>query len=1367
MAEKKIGAKIVIDGESEFRASMISAKKALDNFDSELNKINKTYKNNANSLEALRAKQQVYTKLQEEQTHKVSLLTEMQDKAVKKLEEEQYTLTALSNRRELLNQRLEEAKKTYGENSDEVQNLNKELEDINKQYTEQERVVQKTNDKVNNYQTQLNNAEAELSDLNSEIAQNDKYLNEAENSTDGCAKSIDEYGNEVKDASKETSIFSEVLKAELLSSAIKEGLKALAEGIKNIATAATETGMQFESSMSQVAATMGITTKEIAEGSKSFEILTKAAQDCGKSTMFSASQAGEALNYLALAGYDAEKAAATLPKVLNLAAAGGLDLAYASDLVTDSMAALGMETSDLDNYIDQMAKTSQKSNTSVAQLGEATLVCAGAVKLAEQDINTMNTVLGVLANNGIKGAEGGTHLRNIILSLSSPTDNAATAMEELGLEIEDSNGSMRNLEDIIIDMNDAMSQLSSVEKTKMISKIFNKTDIGAVNALLKSTNGEFKNLKSQIKDCSGAAQEMADTLNDNLKGKITILQSALEGLGITTYDLFDDTMKSAVDSATDAVGRLQDSIDNGDLGVSLRNMSDALGEFAEKALGTAEDAVPKLIDGLTWILENGEILASLIGGITTAKITYTVATKAATIAQEVFNLTCNANPYIMLATAIGGIVSAIAIYSATAEDAGIKLSENTEKIIKSSKKLTDESKKASKERADTRDGFDAQRDAAVKLVNELDELRNKTSLTTEEQTREKAIIDELNTAFPELNIAINEQTGEINLSTDAIMQNIDAQLALMKVEAAREDLTQIAKEQYEEEKKLAELMSEKEEAANRLAEAEKNLTDVQEAMREGWGARADLEEANQVFEIATNDVNELSNSIEESNNRISELKSEYEATTQYIADNNQVYEETANALDGLGDAADSTGDAIVAMSDEAVEAYNKMYEDICKNIENQMNLFDEFTAKCDLSTDQILKNMESQIDGIKQWSDNLKILAERGIEQGFLHYLADMGPQGAGYVAQFVKMTDDEFKKANDLYKESMILPASITSEILDSWYQLGQKAPENYGNGIESQIDTIIAPLKIMQGQVADESYETANILINEFEEGIRKDPLKLITAGENVGKDYLSGMDSGILEGKVSTLELVKQLGPDLVKELRKSIDSNDLNSPSKETEKVGNDYDLGVSTGIKDKTPEILTQIKNTSKAMLDTTKANIQKSEYEAIGRSVTEGIANGISSGQSEVINSVIQLCTSAVNTAKSELKINSPSKKFEYLGEMSGQGYITGWEQTMQNIDSIIMDTLPDLPSGSKNNVAGAQAATKTILPDNLINKMEQQNANILDVCNKMQTMIAKYMPQMANMQIVTNTGALIGELMPGLDNEFGNMKTEKERGVL
>jgi len=789
MAERKIGGKLVIDGEAEFRANLASAKTALSAVQSELKLVTAKFKNNADSLEALNARQQVYIKLQAEQKNKASLLAEMQEKVIKKLDAEKSTLADLVQKRERLSSELESAKAVYGENSEEAKKLADELDAVNEQYEMQERVVRKTGDRVNTYQRDINNVQIELEELNAEIAENERRLDDAgasaesitdavedySHAVDECADTVDEttdavseFGDEIQNSADKTSVFGDVLKAELLSSAITEGIKKLAEGIYDIAKAATDTGMTFEASMSQVAATMGITTSEIATGSEAYETLNAAAQECGKSTMFSASQAAEALNYLVLAGYDAEKAAATLPQVLNLAAAGGLDLQYAADLVTDSMAAMGMETYQLNNYIDQMAKTSQKSNTSVAQLGEATLVCAGTVSLTGQSLKTMNTALGVMANNGIKSAEGGTHLRNILLSLSAPTDTASVAMQELGLRVSDSSGNMRDLNAILIDMNKQMSGMSTVQKTQMISKIFNKTDIAAVNSLLKSTNGEWDALYENISDCNGAAQDMADTLNDNLKGKLTILDSALEGLGISAYNLFDENMKSAVDAATNAVGELQDAVDNGELGVSLSRMSDALGEFAENAIGAAQNALPGLIDGFTWILENGDLLAGLIGGITTAKIAYTTATKTAEIAQKLFNITANANPYIMLATAIGGVIGAITLYSKTADNETLKLSRSTETLIDASKKLNDEIATAGRKRNENRESMDAEAQVCRELVSELEGLQKKTSLTAEEQARQTAIIEQLNQVMPELNLHIDDQTGKLNMTTEAL-----------------------------------------------------------------------------------------------------------------------------------------------------------------------------------------------------------------------------------------------------------------------------------------------------------------------------------------------------------------------------------------------------------------------------------------------------------------------------------------------------------------------------------------------------------------------------------------------------------------------
>ena len=1286
MAEKKIGARIVIDGESEFRANLASAKSELNKFQSELKLVTAKFKDNADSLEALKAKQEVYIKLQEQQKNKVHLLTEMQDRVIKKHEDEMKLLSDLEQKRANLNNALEEAKETYGENSNEVKELTEKLGDVNEQYEAQEKIVQKTGDKVNSYQTSINNANTELEGLNREIEQNQKKMQDAEESANQCADSVDEYSGEVQDATGKTSVFGDVLKAELLSSAIKSGIKAIADGIKIIATAAVETGSSFEASMSQVAATMGITTDEIANGSKEYQILSKAAQDCGKATMFSASQAGEALNYLALAGYDAEKAASTLPRVLNLAAAGGLELGYASDLVTDSMAALGLETSELDNYIDQMAKTSQKTNTSVAQLGEATLVCAGTVSIAGQSYKTMNTELGILANNGIKGAEGGTHLRNIILSLSAPTDKAADAIKGMGLCINDSEGKMRDLNVILNDMNASMSDMTNAQKIRLINTIFNKTDIAAVNALLKCTDEEYDKLFNEITNCSGAAQDMADTLNDNLKGKITILQSALEGLGITAYGLFDDEMKGAVDSATAAVGRMQDEIDNGNLGVSLDKMSRALGEFVTNAIGAAENALPKLIDGFTWILENSEVIAGLIGGVTSAKVAYTVATKAATVAQQLFNITADANPYILLATAIAGVVGAVTLYTKTASAQADKLSAATRVLVDSSQQLNNQSDELIQKSVENRENFEIERQTCIELAEELDELQQKTELTASEQARQAAIVDELNTAIPNLNLSIDEQTGLTNMSTDAILENIDAQMALMEAEAAREDQAEIAKNKYEAEKLLKELQVEQEEATNKLTEAEEKLRQEREQFL------GESPETQEEYFRHMEDIAALNAQISETESTIEGLQAAYEEAGIYIADKEAFLKATGN-MQELGEAALDTGADISEMSEEAIEAYNKMYSDLSENIQGQMQLFEKFSSEIKLSKEEILENMQSQITGITEWADNIESLADRGINQGLLQYLADMGPQGAGYVAAFVEMTDEELQKANEMFSESMEIPTSTAADIMDSYDKAAQNAGIGYIKGLASK-----------EGDVRNASNTLAET--------------SLIAA--------------------MQTLE---------------------EHSPSKKTQEIGENFDEGLRLGIENKKERVLAVITQLATNAITKTKVGLPPEEFKEIGRRVAEGLQEGIESGKSGVIATIQELCNATIQTAKSALDIHSPSKKFAYLGEMSGEGYITGWQETMENIDAIIADCMPkasiDLKQSGNRGIA--EAVTSAI---------SLQNDRVAAVCTDMLNVMLRYLPEIANMKVVTDTGVLIGELAPGLDVVFGELAEEKYRGV-
>ena len=330
--------------------------------------------------------------------------------------------------------------------------------------------------------------------------------------------------------------------------------------VAGLGTAAVKTTADFDTSMSQVQATMGITKDAMSElngeSVNTVEALRDLAKQMGSETAFSASECADAMNYLALAGYDTQEIYDTLPTVLNLAAAGGIDLASASDMVTDAMSALGMETSEADTMVDQMSKTASTTNTSVAQLGEAILTIGATAKTVKGGTAELNTALGILANNGIKGAEGGTHLRNVILALQSPTDKAAACMESLGVEVYDSEGNMRSLNDILGDLNTSMDGMTSAEKQNIISSIFNKTDLAAVNSLLSNTGDSWDSLQQSITESGGAAQQMADTQLDNLSGQITILKSALEGLAISFGEILMPKIRAAAKKIQEFVDKL-------------------------------------------------------------------------------------------------------------------------------------------------------------------------------------------------------------------------------------------------------------------------------------------------------------------------------------------------------------------------------------------------------------------------------------------------------------------------------------------------------------------------------------------------------------------------------------------------------------------------------------------------------------------------------------------------------------------------------------------------------------------------------------------------------------------------------------------
>jgi TP901 family phage tail tape measure protein len=384
-----------------------------------------------------------------------------------------------------------------------------------------------------------------------------------------------------------------------IGGAVGAGMKAVGTAIAGataavggFAASSVKVGATFDSSMSQVAATMGVTVDEIGD-------LRQFAQDMGATTAFSATQAADALNYMALAGYDADKSMQMLPNVLNLAAAGGMELATASDMVTDAQSALGLSMDETTQLVDKMAKASSKSNTSVQQLGDAILTIGGTAQSLAGGTTELSTALGILADNSIKGAEGGTALRNIVLSLSSPTDKAADTLENLGVTTTDAAGNLRPLEEIMGELGTSLDGLGTAERSAVIASIFNKTDIAAVNAMLGTSAERWDELAGAIDDSAGAADKMAKTQLDNLEGSITLFKSALEGAQILISDALTPALKDFVDFGTDGITKISEGFKEGGLSGAMTAFGDVLAD----GIGMITEMLPDAVDAGIQLLE--------------------------------------------------------------------------------------------------------------------------------------------------------------------------------------------------------------------------------------------------------------------------------------------------------------------------------------------------------------------------------------------------------------------------------------------------------------------------------------------------------------------------------------------------------------------------------------------------------------------------------------------------------------------------------------------------------------------------------------------------------------------------------------------
>lgn len=1235
MSGAKIGASIVLEGEKQYREAIKGIKSEQSELRSEMKLCQNAFQSNQNSLEALQKKYEIQSKqldiVKEKQavyTKAVADYTDKQEKAAEKITLLQTELAEAEAKMKDMEGSSDNAAESLGDQAKIIEDLKKQLGDAEANYDS-------AGQKVTSYQTSLNYANIELAEMQKELDKTENYIKEAENAADGCAESIDEYGRETVEATDKTSAFGDVLKANLLSEAIISGIKALANGIKSVAEAAVESGSEFEAAMSKTEALSGATGSEL-------EALTSKAKEMGATTMFSASQSAEAFQYMALAGWNTGQMLEGIEPIMNLAAAADLDLAKASDIVTDYLTAFGLEAKDAAKFADQMAYAMASSNTSAEQLGEAYKGCAATAASLGYSVEETTAVLATMANAGVKGGEAGTALSAIMTRLATNASECGDKIARYGVRVYNAEGEMNSLSSILEGLSGVWGTLSDQEQAAIAKSIAGTNHYSKLQTIMTGcseaaaeSGKSFSDYAEALGACDGSAKRMADTMQDNLKGKVTILQSALEGLGIASYECFDENLKKGVDGASEAVSRLTKSVENGDLGVSLRKLSKSFGDLVEGAVDFGEDALPVVIDALSWLLDNADLVAAGVAGIVaanmqmkvvgpaveavqTAWIAYQKANEGATVSQWLLNTAMNANPAGILVTAIVGLTAAMAAYALMSDDASDAIEETTQKtkkLTEDSKALNEQLANGTAERKSNREGMEAQAEICKKLAGELKDLQSKTSLTASEQARQNMIVEQLNQAMPELNLAIDEQTGLINMSTKALEDNIDSMMSLAKAEAAREDLTRIAEDQYEAEKNLVELREQFKEQTEQVTKAQEEYNEAVERFN---GADAEsayaymnaMDSSAEKLREAKEAQAELRDQIEATKEGIRGFNDEYAQTMEYISDT-EAQAQAAVATAELGSVAEDVGGKYSGMSEEVRAALAEMQTSLEETIDNQMDLFSKFDGEMKLTTEELLNNMQSQIDGITQWADNLAELADRGISQGLLKQLEDMGPEGAAYVATFMEMTDEELQKANDLFAESLTLPTEAAEKATEAYVEAGKMAAEGYKEGIEENAEEAVA-------------------------------------VAEQMAQDTLDKIDETL-----------------------------DIHSPSKKTEQSGEYVVEGLEVGMKEEKPNAISVIEDICSEIIRTSQNLLQTDTFSEIGKQIPAGLETGIRSGKSGVIKAVEEMCTEAVETAMQALEIHSPSKKYEYMGEMSGEGYIVGWEKSMADIDAVIAASLP------------------------------------------------------------------------------------------
>lgn len=901
MATRTIATKLELSGEAEYRAKLknINAELALQK--SELEKIQAQYKNSANSMEALSAKEAALK-------GQIAALNEKHREQSAMLEQARQAQQKYAQKAEELKEKLQGLAGSSEDTSEEQKKLQEEIDAA-------EASMQKAANSVTYYQKELNKTERDQAKLGTELDKTGQYLDEAAHSADGCARSIDQYGKEVKQAGDSSEQFGSTSKEAVNQLAAALAAAGVAKSVKEIADAlmdSVDAFAVFQAQMSTVRAISGATGEEMAA-------LEEKAKYMGSTTAFTATEAGQGLEYMAMAGWKTRDMLGGLEGVINLAAASGENLGTTTDIVTDALTAFNLKAEDSARFADVLAAASSNSNTNVAMMGETFKYAAPVAGALGYSIEDTALAIGLMANAGIKGSQAGSALRGTLTNLAKPSEQVAGYLDDLGVSLTDNEGKTRSLSEVMDLLRDRFSDLTEAEKAEYAAGIAGKEAMSGLLAIVNAGEADYLRLRDAIMASSGAAKEMSEIRLDNFQGQMTLLSSAADGLKLAIGEQLTPVLTQLAEAGTDAFTWAT--------------------EFVSE-----NEWVVGAITGLTAAL--GALVIG-IGGLAAAPAIINAVHTALTLLA--------ANPVVAVTAAIVGLTAAFATWAASLSDE----TESTKEFTKSLK----ESKQAYEELMDSMQENQGSTKATADALKDLLAVENKSAVQKEEL---KLLIDQLNEAVPGLGLAYDAEKDALEGLTAA---EVDS--ALERVAAQEEYQAQL--------ERLAQLRAEQTEIDTRLTEAEDQLSAAYESgvthadaySRASGGAGAAVRNA----EAA---VRTLTTAYDENAAEIAALEEATNAYAQRQQEENLAIETMTTRVDELTAQMQSLEEEYQKSYDAAMESLNSQMglfqemdgsaktsiDSLINTLKGQVSYMDEYAAN-------IKKAMEMGVDEglVKKLSD--------------------------------------------------------------------------------------------------------------------------------------------------------------------------------------------------------------------------------------------------------------------------------------------------------------------------------------------------------------------------------------------------------------